>query len=120
MEDQNHANELEIALRIVHVACALCGRVQEKFLATKVDNDLKRNDVHYDRSGRSKVLHSFEFLQTMPPKKSKKKICRKGYISINMKSLNLNSLNSNPLNLNLFHNEDGVKGSDNEDLSNEF
>ncbi|XP_058747354.1 PAP-specific phosphatase HAL2-like [Vicia villosa] len=36
MEDQNYANELEIAVRIVHVACALCGRVQEKLLATEV------------------------------------------------------------------------------------
>ncbi|CAK8561296.1 unnamed protein product [Lathyrus sativus] len=36
MEDQNYANELEVAVRIVHVACALCGRVQEKLLTTEV------------------------------------------------------------------------------------
>ncbi|CAJ2651330.1 PAP-specific phosphatase HAL2-like isoform X1 [Trifolium pratense] len=38
MEDENekYAKELEVAVRIVHVACALCGKVQEKLLATEV------------------------------------------------------------------------------------
>lgn len=36
MEGEKYGRELEIAVRIVHVACALCGRVQEKLLATEV------------------------------------------------------------------------------------
>jgi len=36
MEGEKYARELEIAVRIVHVACALCGRVQEKLLTTEV------------------------------------------------------------------------------------
>ncbi|CAL0333772.1 unnamed protein product [Lupinus luteus] len=31
--EKNYAMELEVAVRVVHVACALCGRVQEKLLA---------------------------------------------------------------------------------------
>lgn len=36
MEDQNYTNKMEIVVRIVHVACALRGRVQEKLLTNEV------------------------------------------------------------------------------------
>lgn len=36
MEDEKYARELEVAVRVVHVACALCGRVQERLLAKDI------------------------------------------------------------------------------------
>ncbi|KAE9592927.1 hypothetical protein Lal_00029233 [Lupinus albus] len=42
--DNNYAMELEVAVRVVHVACALCGRVQEKLLATTNDLVVSKDD----------------------------------------------------------------------------
>lgn len=44
MEEDKYAKELEVAVRVVHVACALCGRVQERFLATNNDHVLAKGD----------------------------------------------------------------------------
>ncbi|KAE9620759.1 hypothetical protein Lal_00019822 [Lupinus albus] len=46
MEEENdkYARELEVAVRVVHVACALCGRVQEKLLATTNDLIVSKDD----------------------------------------------------------------------------
>ncbi|KAL2327697.1 hypothetical protein Fmac_021124 [Flemingia macrophylla] len=42
MEEDKYAKELEVAVRVVHVACALCERVQERLLAN--DNVLSKDD----------------------------------------------------------------------------
>nr|KYP68946.1 hypothetical protein KK1_022596 [Cajanus cajan] len=44
MEEDKYAKELEVAVRVVHVACALCGRVQERLLATSNDHVLSKDD----------------------------------------------------------------------------
>lgn len=43
-EEDKYAKELEVAVRVVHVACALCGRVQERLLATTNDHVLAKDD----------------------------------------------------------------------------
>ncbi|OIW06115.1 hypothetical protein TanjilG_29871 [Lupinus angustifolius] len=42
--EKKYAMELEVAVRVVHVACALCGRVQEKLLATTNDLVVSKDD----------------------------------------------------------------------------
>lgn len=44
MEEDKYAKELEVAVRVVHVACALCGRVQERLLETSNDHVLSKDD----------------------------------------------------------------------------
>lgn len=43
-EEDKYAKELEVAVRVVHVACALCGRVQERLLATTNDHVVAKDD----------------------------------------------------------------------------
>ncbi|CAL0328897.1 unnamed protein product [Lupinus luteus] len=43
-EKEKYARELEVAVRIVHVACALCEKVQEKLLATTNDLIASKDD----------------------------------------------------------------------------
>lgn len=44
MERDNYAKELEVAVRVVHVACALCGRVQERLLSASNDHVMSKDD----------------------------------------------------------------------------
>jgi len=44
MEEDKYAKELEVAVRVVHVACALCGRVQERLLASNNDHVASKDD----------------------------------------------------------------------------
>ncbi|QCD86794.1 diphosphonucleoside phosphohydrolase [Vigna unguiculata] len=44
MEEDKYAKELEVAVRVVHVACALCGRVQERLLETSNDHVVSKDD----------------------------------------------------------------------------
>ncbi|XP_028774236.1 PAP-specific phosphatase HAL2-like [Neltuma alba] len=44
MEMDKHAKELEVAVRVVHVACALCGRVQERLLSASDDHVMSKDD----------------------------------------------------------------------------
>jgi hypothetical protein len=59
MEDENekYAKELEVAVRIVHVACALCGKVQDKLLATEVVS--KEDDSPVTVAGIYFYFHNF-------------------------------------------------------------
>lgn len=38
------AKELEVAVRVVHVACALCGRLQERLLSANNDHVMSKDD----------------------------------------------------------------------------
>jgi tRNA A37 threonylcarbamoyladenosine synthetase subunit TsaC/SUA5/YrdC len=62
MEDENekYAKELEVAVRIVHVACALCGKVQEKLLATEVVS--KEDDSPVTVAGIYFYFHSISII----------------------------------------------------------
>ena len=44
MEEDKYAKELEVAVRVVHVACALCERVQERLLETTNDHVVSKDD----------------------------------------------------------------------------
>ena len=39
-----YVKELEVAVRVVHVACALCGRVQARLLSQTNDHVLSKDD----------------------------------------------------------------------------
>ncbi|KAI4333713.1 hypothetical protein L6164_018486 [Bauhinia variegata] len=44
MEVDKYAKELEVAVRIVHLACALCGRVQDRLLTMSSDHVMSKDD----------------------------------------------------------------------------
>ncbi|MED6219773.1 hypothetical protein PIB30_038892 [Stylosanthes scabra] len=44
MENDRYAKELEVAVRVVHVACALCRRVQDKLFSNDTDHVLSKDD----------------------------------------------------------------------------
>ena len=44
MENERYAKELEVAVRVVHVACALCRRVQERLFSADSDHVLSKDD----------------------------------------------------------------------------
>ncbi|XP_054811169.1 PAP-specific phosphatase HAL2-like [Prosopis cineraria] len=44
MEREKYAKELEVAVRVVHVACALCERVQERLLSASDDHVISKDD----------------------------------------------------------------------------
>ncbi|KAI9075623.1 hypothetical protein K1719_042423 [Acacia pycnantha] len=44
METEKYAKELEVAVRVVHVACALCGRVQERLFSVGDDHVMSKDD----------------------------------------------------------------------------
>ena len=44
MEREKYAKELEVAVRVVHVACALCGRVQDRLLSENNDHVMSKDD----------------------------------------------------------------------------
>ena len=44
MEEDKYEKELEVAVRAVHVACALCGRVQERLLSVRNNHVRSKED----------------------------------------------------------------------------
>ncbi|KAF7836759.1 PAP-specific phosphatase HAL2-like [Senna tora] len=44
MEKDKYTKELEVAVRVVHVACDLCGRVQERLLSANIDHVVSKDD----------------------------------------------------------------------------
>ncbi|KAJ7981711.1 PAP-specific phosphatase HAL2-like [Quillaja saponaria] len=44
MEKDNYSKELEVAVRVVHMACALCIRVQERLLSTSAEHVKAKDD----------------------------------------------------------------------------
>lgn len=44
MEEGKYAKELDVAVRVVHMACSLCQRVQEKLVSSSDDGHVKSKD----------------------------------------------------------------------------
>lgn len=44
MEDDKYAKELDVAVRAVHMACALCQRVQEGLVSASTDQVKSKDD----------------------------------------------------------------------------
>lgn len=45
MEDKDiYAKELDVAVRVVHMACSLCRRVQERVVSTRGDQVKSKDD----------------------------------------------------------------------------
>ena len=44
MEDDTYAKELDVAVRVVHMACALCQRVQEGLVSAGTDQVKAKDD----------------------------------------------------------------------------
>lgn len=63
MGENNYAKELDVAVRVVHMACSLCQRVQEG-LVSSISNDLvksKDDDSLVTVAGNSIFYFSFVF-----------------------------------------------------------
>lgn len=44
MEEGKYAKELDVAVRVVHMACSLCQRVQQKLVSSSDDGHVKSKD----------------------------------------------------------------------------
>ncbi|GMP52859.1 hypothetical protein CsSME_00018528 [Camellia sinensis var. sinensis] len=44
MEDEKYSKELDVAVRVVHLACFLCQRVQEGLVSTNSDHVKSKDD----------------------------------------------------------------------------